>query len=261
MRLLYGTTNEGKLAVMRRALAPLTEIEIIGLKDLGMTGNRQRPQEPGRAKQQCGSACLHQAKQQCGSACVYRAKQQLGSARTRRAGESAVSPAVLLPQIEETGATPLENARIKALAYYQALQIPVFSCDTGLYFDGLPQELQPGIHVRTIRGRRLSDGEMTAYYAGLARKYGGLTARYKNAVCLVLDDTHIYESMDDSLSGEPFLLTDTPHPRRQEGFPIDCLSKHIGTGEYYYDMEGERQDDLALDAGFYHFFKSALGLS
>lgn len=35
-------------------------------------------------------------------------------------------------QVEEDGQTPLENARQKALAYYQAFQIPVFSCDSGL---------------------------------------------------------------------------------------------------------------------------------
>ncbi len=37
-----------------------------------------------------------------------------------------------IPQVEEDGQTPLENARQKALAYYQAFQIPVFSCDSGL---------------------------------------------------------------------------------------------------------------------------------
>ena len=34
-----------------------------------------------------------------------------------------------IPEIAETGSTPLENARIKALAYYRAFDMPVFSCD------------------------------------------------------------------------------------------------------------------------------------
>ncbi len=38
-----------------------------------------------------------------------------------------------IPDVPETGKTPLENARIKALAYYHAFHIPVFSCDFGLY--------------------------------------------------------------------------------------------------------------------------------
>lgn len=204
MKLLYGTSNEGKLTVMRRALEPMKNIQIIGLKEIEAAGN------------------------------------------------------IKLPEIEESGSTPLENARIKALAYYQVLKIPVFSCDSGLYFDGLPHQLQPGIHVRTIHGKRFTDEEMTSYYAGLARQYGPLTGRYKNAVCLVLDENHIYESVDDALSGEAFLLIDTPHPRRQEGFPLDCLSKHILTGEYYYDMGENCQDDVAMDSGFRNFFQSAL---
>ena len=48
-----------------------------------------------------------------------------------------------IPKVIEDGSTPLENARQKAMAYYEAFQIPVFSCDSGLYFDNVPSELQP----------------------------------------------------------------------------------------------------------------------
>lgn len=207
MQLLYGTSNAGKLAMMRRSLAELSGIEIIGLKDI--------------------------------------------EAELQKSGRK-------LPVIEETGDTPLENARMKAKAYYHAFRIPVFSCDSGLYFDGLAPELQPGVHVRNVHGKRLTDEEMTAYYGGLAAKYGDLTARYKNAVCFVLDEAHIYESMDDSLSGEPFLLTAVPHPKRQEGFPLDCLSKSIATGEYYYDSGECREDLVAGNRGFLDFFSGIL---
>lgn len=73
------------------------------------------------------------------------------------------------PAVPEDGNTPLENARQKALAYYEFYKIPVFSCDSGLYFEGLPQELQPGVHVRTVGGKYLTDEEMLAYYSGLAK--------------------------------------------------------------------------------------------
>ena len=68
-----------------------------------------------------------------------------------------------LPKIEENGKTPLENAEIKARAYYEAFQMPVFSCDSGLYFDELEDEEQPGIHVRRVGGRELSDEEIRFY--------------------------------------------------------------------------------------------------
>lgn len=44
----------------------------------------------------------------------------------------------IIPEVIEDGNTPLENARLKAMAYYEVFQIPVFSCDSGLYFDNVP---------------------------------------------------------------------------------------------------------------------------
>lgn len=158
-----------------------------------------------------------------------------------------------IPDVYENGGSPLENARIKADAYYRCFGVPVFSCDSGLYFDNpdFPAELQPGVNVRTVGGRRLTDEEMTAYYGGLAAKYGRLTARYKNAICLVLSDGETVESMDDSLSGNPFYIVDKPHAKRAEvkGFPLDCLSVHIPTGKYYYDLT---EDDIRANSGLAH---------
>ena len=38
---------------------------------------------------------------------------------------------IAIPEVNGNGSTPLENARIKALAYYSVLKHPVFSCDSG----------------------------------------------------------------------------------------------------------------------------------
>lgn len=161
-----------------------------------------------------------------------------------------------IPQVSEDGATPLENARLKAAAYYRAFGIPVFSCDSGLYFDNVPEEDQPGIHVRTVKGKYLSDREMLEYYAGLAKKYGDLTARYRNAICLVLDENHSLELMDDSIASEPFLLTSKPHPHAlNKGYPLDSISIHIKSGRYYYDLGDEDVAELTTSIGFRSFFE------
>lgn len=167
-----------------------------------------------------------------------------------------------IPDIAEDGDTPLENAEKKAFGYYEAFGMPVFSCDSGLYFenDNFPPELQPGIHVRNVNGKRLSDAEMTAYYASLAERYGDLTARYRNGICFVLDGEHSFSLMDDSIASSPFLITSKPHGRSAEGFPLDRLSIDIATGKYYYDLDGGRPvDQDALD-GFCNFFKRVLDL-
>lgn len=166
------------------------------------------------------------------------------------------------PQVTENGSTLLENARQKAFAYYNAFGIPVFSCDSGLYFEGVPDDIQPGVHVRTVNGKYLTDDEMLLYYSGLAKKYGNLKSMYRSAICLVLDEEHIYEAMDDSLADGPFLITPVPHSRIQhKGFPLDSLSVDIKTGKYFYDLDEKDQDKTAVKDGFLDFFRSVLNLS
>jgi len=197
MKILYGTTNNGKLQAMKIAVKELN-IELISLNDVDSN----------------------------------------------------------LPNINENGTTPLENAEIKARAYYEAFHMPVFSCDSGLYFDEVKEEEQPGIHVRRINGKELSDDEMIEYYSSLAKRYGGkITGRYRNAIYFILDENHHYSSMDMSIATEPFILTAEPHAKRVEGFPLDSLSVDIGSGKYYYDLE-VKDVSTSVDDGVRKFFTS-----
>jgi inosine/xanthosine triphosphate pyrophosphatase family protein len=52
----------------------------------------------------------------------------------------------------ETGETAEENASIKAKFYAKKLDFPVFCEDEALYVDFLPEDKQPGVHVRRING-------------------------------------------------------------------------------------------------------------
>ncbi len=163
------------------------------------------------------------------------------------------------PAADENGRSPLENAHSKAVAYYRHYGVPVFSCDSGLYIEQLPDELQPGTHVRNVNGKRLTDDEMTEYYAGLAKSCGRLTARYLNAICLVMSETEIYEHMGGDISGGSFWITDKPHPKKVEGYPLDRISMDIRTGKYYYDMTPEDfQLEDSFGGGFRSFFTKVL---
>ena len=166
-----------------------------------------------------------------------------------------------IPEVLENGNTPLENAKLKALVYYKAFQIPVFSCDSGLYFDHVPDEVQPGVHVRNVNGKCLSDKEMMEYYAGLVRKYGNLVAQYRNAICFVMDEKHIYEAMEPSMYSEKFILTDKPHSKiREKGFPLDSMSIDMRTNRYYYDLAENELAQFDVEDGFLQFFQKVLNL-
>lgn len=133
-----------------------------------------------------------------------------------------------------------------------------FSCDSGLYFDELEEKEQPGIFVRRINGKELSDDEMIQYYAALAERYGGkITGQYINAIYFILDENHVYSSMDKSISTEPFIVTTKPHSKQVEGFPLDSLSIDIKSGKYYYDLD-VKDVSTSMDAGVRKFFTTIL---
>jgi 8-oxo-dGTP diphosphatase len=160
------------------------------------------------------------------------------------------------PQITENGDDPLENARIKASAYYEVLRQPLFSCDSGLYIDGLEDSRQPKQNIRGI-GDYMDDDAAIAHYSALAAEFGGnVTARYKNAIVLITGEGQIHEHMGDDIASERFSIVTKPHAKRNPGFPLDSLSVHIESGQYYYDMGN--QDKLAKSDGFVEFFKRIL---
>ena len=164
-----------------------------------------------------------------------------------------------LPHIEESGKNPLENAKMKAEAYYKAFSMPVFSCDSGLYFDNIEEKLQPGTHIRRVNGKELTDEEMIEYYSGLAKSHDDrLIGRYRNAIYFILDDETQFFSMDKSLETEPFMLVSKPHEKRIKGFPLDSISVDLASGKYYYDIEEKSVDQSPVEKGFKAFFEKVL---
>jgi len=167
--------------------------------------------------------------------------------------------------IEESGKSPLENATIKAMAYYNALKMPVFSLDSGMYIDDLANDdpRQPGVHVRRINGRRLNDDELMEYYANMSVQLGGkMTARYRNGICLVINETSIHKHDGDDIATAKFIISPKPHATRNPGFPVDSLSIHIQSGQYYYDLNdaGNANKYYGIDDGFTAFFRRALNI-
>lgn len=168
-----------------------------------------------------------------------------------------------LPDVDESGNSPLENAKIKALTYHQELRkqtvldYPLFSCDSGLYIDGLPEKEQPGVHVRRVNGKNLTDEEMIKYYSSIAERLGGkVKARYRNAICFVVSENEKYEYMGDDIASAEFLLVTRPHMKRETGFPLNSLSVHIGNGQYYNDLEIKPRNNS--QEGFREFFRRVL---
>lgn len=162
-----------------------------------------------------------------------------------------------IPEVNESGNNPLENAELKATEYYKMLKVPVFSCDSGLFIQELEDALQPGVHVRNVNGKYLTDDEMIEHYSALAQRCGGAChAVYRNAICFIYDEHHTYQYMGEDISGESFLISSIPHPQRRKGFPLDSLAIHINSGKYYFDLKEKRSS--STEPGFQKFFSRVL---
>ena len=124
--------------------------------------------------------------------------------------------------VVEDGKTADENALKKAQAYYDVLHIPTVAGDSAFYIEGLPEDEQPGLHVRRVNGKDLSDEEMIAHYSAVAARMGGkVPAWYVTGLALVTDKGAFTVLIED----DHILLTDTvdtEHPHN--GDPIGALS-------------------------------------
>ena len=138
--------------------------------------------------------------------------------------------------VEENGKNAIENAYIKAKAYYDELRIPTIGMDNNLFIESIPDELQPGVFVRRINGKELNDDEMIEYYTKLVKEYGGkLKARWVYGMVLI-SENGIYEY---SWSYDDFYLVSNVNEKRNPGYPLDSISIDEKLNKYFVDMTEE----------------------
>lgn len=171
---------------------------------------------------------------------------------------------------EEQGATPKENAVIKAKYYGQFFDVVICN-DSGLYFDALPLEddRQPGLNIRTPGGcERLDDEEMIAYYAKLIKSLGGKVLAYYLDGIAVYNCGKVYDYMENSeaTKASAFYMVDQPSERRHPGWPLDSLSQNRNTLTYFVEAGNNKYDTTEenIMIGAYRerlvrFLKEALG--
>lgn len=149
-------------------------------------------------------------------------------------------------EVSEDGKDAIENALIKARAYAKVLDIPVFAMDDSLYIDNIPDDKQPGLYVRRVNGKRLSDEEMLTYYSNLAHEYGldgKLTCRWVYGIAVInngVESTYTW-SKDD------FYIVDKPSDKIDPGYPLNTISINKKLNKYFTDMTKEDHDIVKED--------------
>ena len=138
--------------------------------------------------------------------------------------------------VDENGKNAIENAYIKAKAYYDEIGITTIGMDNNLFIEGLPEEKQPGTHVRRINGKELNDDEMIEHYTNLVREHGGkLTAKWVYGMVIYNGK----EEKEYTWSKGHFYFVDKPCEKRNPGYPLDSISIMPECNKYFVDLTEE----------------------
>ena len=138
--------------------------------------------------------------------------------------------------VDENGKNAIENAYIKAKAYYDEIRITTIGMDNNLFIEGLPEEKQPGTHVRRINGKELNDDEMIEHYTNLVREHGGkLTAKWVYGMVIYNGK----EEKEYTWSKGHFYFVDKPCEKRNPGYPLDSISIMPECNKYFVDLTEE----------------------
>lgn len=143
-------------------------------------------------------------------------------------------------EIEESGKNSVENAYIKAKAYYDATKLISIGMDVSLFIEELPPDKQIGTHIRRQNGKYLSDEEAIDYYIKLVKEYGGrLTAKWVYG--MVIYGENGYKSY--TWHYDHFYLIDKPCEKRNPGYPLDSISIIPKYQKYMLELGTEEKQD------------------
>ena len=137
---------------------------------------------------------------------------------------------------EETGASFLENARIKAIAYARRSGLLAVADDSGISVDALGGE--PGLFSSRFGGEGASDFErnrlLLEKLRGVPRERRG--ARFTSAVAVARGDEVLFE-VEESVFG---LIAE--EPRGSNGFGYDPLFFYPPYGKTFGEVPRELKD-------------------
>lgn len=141
-------------------------------------------------------------------------------------------------EVEENGKDAIENALIKARAYYEATGITTMAMDDNLFLENVPEDKQPGMYVRRVNGKSLSDEEMIDHYSNLASIYGEngkLTSRWVYGMAIINNG----KESTYAWSKEDFYLVDKPSQIIQPGYPLNTISINKKLDKYFTEITAE----------------------
>ena len=139
-------------------------------------------------------------------------------------------------EIEETGTTFIENARIKALAAMEITGKPSIADDSGLEIDAL--DGRPGVYSARYAGENAADRDRINKVLREMEGVTDRTARFVCAICCVFEDGTEITAIG-TCEGEIAY-----EPAGENGFGYDPVFV-IGTGRTFAELTDREKDEIS----------------
>ena len=138
--------------------------------------------------------------------------------------------------IEEDGSSVIDNALIKARECYKKTKMPSIGMDDSLYMEGVPLDRQPGLFVRRINGKTLTDEEMIEYYTNLVKEYGineRINCKWIYGLAVIDEKGRkaTYTWFKDD-----FYMVSKRSDKLNKGYPLNSISKYKKLDKYFTDV-------------------------
>jgi inosine/xanthosine triphosphate pyrophosphatase family protein len=141
---------------------------------------------------------------------------------------------------EESGKTAEENAEIKARFYADSTGLLVFSEDESLYVDFLPEDKQPGVHVRRIDGKdEADDVKLLKHWEGMVAKVpeNERTGKWHIAYCIATRDGTVKTVALD----HPLVFFSPSSDVRIPGWPMSSLEGPVKFNKPHSELSREER--------------------
>ena len=142
-------------------------------------------------------------------------------------------------EAEENGKNVIENALCKARECYKNTKMATIGMDDSLYLEGVPDEIQPGLFVRRVNGKNLSDEEMLIHYKSLVSKYGKegkINCKWVYGLAVIdengAESTYTWEK-------DNFYMVELASEKINPGYPLNSISKYKVLDKYFTETTEE----------------------
>lgn len=147
----------------------------------------------------------------------------------------------------EDGQNAIENALIKAREAYKKTNMAVIGMDDSLYLKNVPDSIQPGLFVRRVNNRTLTDEEMLTHYTNLVKKYGNngrIDCKWVYGLAVINENG---EEATYTWCKDNFYMVDSLSDKINPGYPLNTISKYKTIDKYFTDITEDDKEKIKIN--------------